>query len=84
MKTPWARLNDAIVEVIAEIENTHDLNSSGSGTSATVSGLAGYELIDAYHAYVSDEAKKLLAARDLCPLCGEDRNHPSQHGKHRC
>lgn len=22
--------------------------------------------------------------QDLCPLCGEDRNHPSQHGNHNC
>lgn len=22
--------------------------------------------------------------RDLCPMCGEDRNHPSQHGGHSC
>lgn len=21
---------------------------------------------------------------DLCPLCGEDRNHPSQHNSHAC
>jgi len=21
---------------------------------------------------------------DPCPICGEDRNHPSQHGNHTC
>lgn len=25
-----------------------------------------------------------ILGRDLCPLCGDDRKHPSQHGKHKC
>jgi hypothetical protein len=24
------------------------------------------------------------APRDFCPVCGEDRAHPSQHGGHHC
>jgi hypothetical protein len=41
----------------------------------------------AYHRGLdlSERAKVAgLAPRDLCPLCGEDREHPSQHGRHAC
>ena len=30
------------------------------------------------------EGKPAESLPDPCPTCGEDRNHPSQHGKHSC
>jgi len=56
--------------------------------------LALADLPDATLADLSPEVRRAVhAARntfgtrgpvDLCPICGEDRNHPSQHGNHRC